>query len=467
VSDIACAMRRWTTLPLRLRLTLVFAACAAATLATVGVFVQTRTASDLLETIDAGLRSRAAILLVDTRTHGPENVNVGAGLIESDEAFAQVLDASGTVVRSSHVVAGAAMVPPEVARTLDDPAFFDRRMPGIDNLARVFAVPVETASGRSVVVVGSSLQDRADQLLQLAVTLAIGTPVALTLISIAGWLLAGAALGPVERMRLEAAAISSSDPESRLTLPAADDEIGRLGATMNAMLDRIQRSVERERRFVDDASHELRTPLSILKAELDLALARPRTADELAAALRSAAAETDHLVRLAEDLLVLARAHDGHLPVRGEGIDLRGLLTTIGERHRPAAAASGVDLSVDAPSVEICVDVARLRQALDDLLDNALRHASAGGSVRLAGIVADGSIRFDVEDSGSGFSADVLSRAFEPFVRGAGETDGDGHRSGLGLAIVRVIAEAHGGSVHAENRQTGGARVSLEVRDLG
>ena len=138
-------------------------------------------------------------------------------------------------------------------------------------------------------------------------------------------------------MRREAAAISSSDPESRLTLPPADDEIQRLGITLNAMLDRVQGSVERERRFVDDASHELRTPLSILKAELELALARPRTSDELTAAIRSASAETDHLVRLAEDLLVLARSHDGRLPVRGETIDLRALLDRIAERHRLAA----------------------------------------------------------------------------------------------------------------------------------
>jgi signal transduction histidine kinase len=268
-------------------------------------------------------------------------------------------------------------------------------------------------------------------------------------------------------MRLEAAAISSSDPESRLTLPAADDEIGRLGATMNAMLDRIQGSVERERRFVDDASHELRTPLSILKAELDLALARPRTPQELTAALRSAASETDHLVRLAEDLLVLARSHDGHLPVRGQRIDLREMLETIGDRHRPAAADANVGLSVDAAPVEVCVDIARVRQALDDLLDNALRHVPAGGSVSVTGVVADGAIRFDVEDSGTGFSVDVLSDAFEPFVRGAGEVDGDDRRSGLGLAIVRVIAEAHGGNARAENLPAGGARVSMIVRDLG
>ena len=460
-------MTRWTKLPLRLRLTLVFAVCTAVTLVTVGVFVYLRTAADLLDTVDAGLRSRAAILVVDARKNGPENVNVGSGLIEPDEAFAQVVDPSGTVVRSNEIVQGIAMLSAEATRSVEAPAFFDRRLPGIDNVTRLLAAPVQTPSGRSVVVVGTSLQDRADQVLQLAVTLAIVTPIAVILISIAGWLLAGGALRPVEQMRREAAAISSSDPESRLTLPAAEDEMRRLGVTMNAMLDRIQGSVERERRFVDDASHELRTPLSILKAELDLALARPRTPEELTAAIRSAAAETDHLVRLAEDLLVLARSHDGHLPVRGQRTELRELLEAIGERHRPAAAQAGVQLSIDAQPLDICVDAARIRQALDDLLDNALRHAPPGGHVGVTGDVRDGAINLVVEDSGTGFSAEVLSRAFEPFVRAPGEGNGERERSGLGLAIVRVIAEAHGGSVRAENMPDGGARVSMVVRDLG
>ncbi len=143
-------MTRWTKLPLRLRLTLVFAVCTAATLGVVGVFVYLRTAADLLDTVDAGLRSRAAILVVDARKNGPENVNVGSGLIEPDEAFAQVLDGSGTVIRSNEIVLAAAMLPADVARSLRAPTFFDRRLPGIDNVTRVLAVPVQTPSGRAV-----------------------------------------------------------------------------------------------------------------------------------------------------------------------------------------------------------------------------------------------------------------------------------------------------------------------------
>ena len=458
-------MTRWTRLPLRLRLALVFAAGTSLVLLAVGVFVYQRSAADLLDTVDAGLRSRAEILVADVRAHGPALADVGARLIERDEAFAQIADASGAVVQTSEIVRGTALLSSDVLDSLTRPTVFDRIVPGIDNTTRVLAVPVSTSTGRAVVVVGSSLQDRADQLLELAVTLGIGTPIALILISLAGWLLAGAVLRPVERMRREAAAISMTDPASRLTLPVADDEILRLGITLNAMLDRIQASIERELRFVDDASHELRTPLSILKAELDLALARPRSAVEMEAALRSASEETDHLVRLAEDLLVLARAHGGRLPVHGERTDVRELLQGIVARHEPRAVAAGVVITVEAPSAQAHVDAARLRQAIDDLLDNAMRHTPRGGRIEVSAERDEGSWRVAVRDTGLGFAPEALDRAFEPFARDGGAQEDDGG-SGLGLAIVRVIAEAHGGSAHVDNVPGGGARVSLVVRDL-
>src|SRR5580765_973263 len=204
-------MRRWTRLPLRLRLALVFAASTLLVLTAVGVFVYQRSAADLLDTVDAGLRSRAEILVADVRAHGSELANVGSNLIERDEAFAQIADASGAVVQSSEIVRNTALLSSDLLTSLRQPALFDRIVPGIDNTTRVFAVPVVTSTGRAVVVVGSSLQDRADQLLQLVATLGVGTPVAVILISLAGWMLAGAALRPVERMRREAAAISATD----------------------------------------------------------------------------------------------------------------------------------------------------------------------------------------------------------------------------------------------------------------
>src|SRR3989442_14000433 len=172
-------MRRWNRLHLRTRLTLIFAAGTAVVLASVAIFTYERTAADLLSANDAGLRSGAEILAADVRQNGPALANVGAELIERDESFEQIADAAGQIVQSSSIVSGKPLLPPTVIRSLRRPQIFDRIIPGIDNVTRVLAVPVETASGPSAVIVGSSLQDRADALLQLAATFAIGGPLAL------------------------------------------------------------------------------------------------------------------------------------------------------------------------------------------------------------------------------------------------------------------------------------------------
>ena len=441
-----------------------FAIGMAAVLGAVGIFVYARTGADLLEANDAGLRSRAEVLAAGIRGGGISVADVGTTLIEPDEAFAQVAGPSGTIEQSSAIVRSTPLLPAATIRSLTHPELFDRQIAGVDNVTRVLAVPLETEAGRSVVLVGSSLQDRRDELLQLAATLAIGGPIALAVICWAGWALVGAALRPVQRMQRESASISTTEQDRRLSLPAADDEISRLGATLNAMLDRIQESFERERRFVENASHELRTPVAILKAELDLSLHRARSQDELRAALTSASEEADHLARLAEDMLVLSRAHGGRLPLHPSSISLPELLEDQARHFEARAAEAGVRVEVRAPQGELRIDRIRLRQALDGLLDNALGHTEPGGTIVLWGERRAGLVRLGVEDTGCGFRPEFLPHAFEPFSRHA--ADGrDG--AGLGLAIVRAIAEAHGGTVRAGNRAVGGASVTIDLPDPG
>lgn len=456
-------MSRWSRMPLRTRLTVAFTAGTAVVLGSVGAFAYTRMASNLLDATDAGIRSRAEILAADVRAHGPSLANVGSELIELDEAFEQVADANGRIVQSSAIVADAPLLPPATIRSVTGPQIFERTIPGIDNTTRVLAVPVQISAGRTVVLVGSSLQDRADELLQLAATFAIGGPIALAVLSLVGWLLAGAALRPVEQMRSEADEISTAATTRRLSTRETDDEISRLGQTLNRMLDRIQSSAEVERRFLDDASHELRMPLAILRSEVDLALSRSRSVDELEAALRSISEETDHLARLADDLLLLSRSRDGKLSIRPESVSLREMLTSACARFEPVAERAGVALEVEAPDVSVSVDPVRLRQALDNLLANAMRHVEPGDVVRVAGRYDDGRIGVVVEDTGPGFENGTLLSAFEPFVRGGDDDEGDRGGAGLGLPIVRAIAEAHGGSAIAENRPDGGARITIEI----
>ncbi len=299
-----------------------------------------------------------------------------------------------------------------------------------------------------MVAVAVTTEDRDDALDSLLAQLLIVGPLCLALASIGGYFLAAAALRPVEAMRREAEAVSAAEPGRRLTLTPANDELRRLGETLNQMLARLETALERERRFVADASHELRTPLAMLRAELDLALRRERTPEELDRAVRSAAEETERLSRLAEDLLVLARAEDGELPVRRETVAASELVDVVAARFRPRADDTGRVIATGAEDgLMLHVDRLRAEQAVGNLVDNALRHGQ-GRILVDARRGGNGTVELHVSDEGPGFPPELVDRAFEPFSRGDAARTGPG--AGLGLAIVDVIARAHGGSAHVD-----------------
>jgi signal transduction histidine kinase len=276
----------------------------------------------------------------------------------------------------------------------------------------------------------------------VVVQLLIGGAAALALSTALGWALAGAALRPVERMRREADAISVSDPERRLSVAAPRDELRALAETLNTMLERLQTSMQTERDFLDRASHELRTPLTVLKVELELALARPRTPAELEAALRASSQEVETLVRLAEDLLVLSRERGGQLPVRKEPIHLDDLLERLATGFAAQARSAEVEIHVQVePGLHLFADPIRLRQAVSNLMVNALQHTPAGGRVDLGARRAGASVSIEVRDSGRGFGVER--------VEGTPGT-------GLGLAIVEAIVRGHGGVVEIDAAAAGG-----------
>jgi signal transduction histidine kinase len=291
--------------------------------------------------------------------------------------------------------------------------------------------------------------DRNEVLAVLLALLLVLGPVALLLATVAGYRLAGAALRPVESMRREAAEISSTTPGRRLPLPEANDEIHRLGETLNEMLERLDAGLRRERRFVGDASHELRTPLSLLRTELELALRRPRPPEELERAIRSALEEVDRLIRLAEDLLVLDRA--GEAALHRAQLEARDVLDAVARRFAARAAEEGRQIETQG-SATFDGDRDRLEQALGSLVDNALVHGS--GVIRLEAAREGDSVTLRVSDEGQGFPSDFLPHAFERFSRAdlARTTAG----AGLGLAIVDAVARAHGGRASAS-----GAAVTL------
>jgi two-component system, OmpR family, sensor kinase len=435
-------------------------------LAAFGAFLYLRFDRDLDASLDRGLRSRADdVAALVRRADSQPTRGRRKPLIEDGESFAQALDARGRVVTGTPQLRGRPVIgPAELRRARRQTITIDRGGPiDTDERTRLLATPVRAGDERFVVVVGASLDDNEESLRNLLVLLLIGGPVALLLASAAGYGLAAAALRPVDAMRRRAAEIHDSQPGRRLPVASADDEISRLGDTLNAMLGRLEEAFERERTFVSDASHELRTPLAILKAELELALRAGRSREELAAALRSAAEETDRLAQLAEDLLVIARSDRGALPVRLSSIEAAELLNDVRARYAGRADEQGRSVEVTAPpDLELTADRLRLQQALGNVLDNALRHG--GGTVRLVALEDDGSVELHVSDEGDGFPEGFLDHAFERFTRGDDGRSRGG--SGLGLAIVEAIARAHHGRAAAANLD-GGADVWIELPTTG
>jgi two-component system OmpR family sensor kinase len=447
-----------TRLPIRLRLTLAFAIAMAAVLAAMGAFVYIRVSDALVSSVDQSLRRQATETAIRLRQ--------GGALAEQDKGegtgLAQLLDPSGHVVRST-APAGAAPLtrPPEEARA----TLKSTRLPGRNDEWRLFAQPIHVEGKPYWLVLGRSLQSRDETLHHLFRGFVIAGPLALLIASLAGYGLAAAALRPVEGMRRRAAAISAQIPGRRLPVPHAVDEISRLAATLNDMLERLEAAFAHEQRFVADASHELRTPLALLRTELELALRRPRSREELETALRSAAEDTERLSRLAEDLLLIARADQGALPLRRERVEPRELLPRVAARLAARMAAHGRELRVNETSTTTALDAdpARLEQALGNLVENSLLHGA--GTITLSAHSRGTLVELHVLDEGSGFTQEFLPRAFDRFSRGD-EARGRGG-TGLGLSIVELVARAHGGSAGARNRPSGGADVWIAVPAVG
>jgi signal transduction histidine kinase len=277
---------------------------------------------------------------------------------------------------------------------------------GIADPSRLFAVPIRSRGHAFVVVVGANLGDKKEALDRLLLLLTLGIPAAIVLASAIGWVVAGAALRPLDA------------------------------------------ALDAERRLIDEASHDLRTPLSVLKAELDLALMRPRDAAELRQTLSAASEQTDHLVRLAEDLLVHARARRGPMAIHREPVELPALCADAAASFR----ALGKSVIVEADDRVVHVDPVLMRQAVRNLLDNAFQHGR-GTDVTLRGSCVDHRVTVSVSDAGPGLPSSLNGRL--------SRLDG----TGLGLSIVAAVAEGHGGSAVAGASPSGGALVMIDVPD--
>jgi two-component system, OmpR family, sensor kinase len=320
---------------------------------------------------------------------------------------------------------------------------------------RYLVAPVETGGrGGGVFAVAIDLSgelDEVNEALQIAAGVSIGV---LILASLLAWAVAGRVLAPLRLLRDTARSIGESDLTRRIPVEG-DDELAGLARTFNEMLDRLEQAFASQKAFISDAGHELRTPITIIRGHLDVMGDDP---DERRETLELVADELDRMGRLVNDLLLLARANRPDF-LEPQTIDLDDLTrelfakaSALAERDwRLASVASG----------RIVADRQRLTQALMNLSQNAVAHTHEGDAVELGSALAPGSVRLWVRDTGPGIPEHEQARIFERFVRLNGSHAGEG--AGLGLAITRAVAEAHGGRVELDSRPGAGARFTVII----
>lgn len=375
-----------------------------------------------------------------------------------EQAAAQIVSSSGSVLASTRNVAGqAAMVDlrpaPNKLVVASGITLEVRRFTSI-NLhldAKFVVAAVRMPGGQSAptVLVAYSLgaADHAVNVLETSLSLTV--PLLALLVGALVWWLTGWALRPVEAIRARVAELSATDLSQRLPAPATTDEVGQLARTMNDLLGRLQAANDRQRQLIADVSHELRNPLAALQAELEVAREHPRTTGR--SMLEASMTEVARMSQLVDDMLTLARIDEGMLRLRPGDVDLDELVLDEAERMR---ARSGLEISTEGVSAaRITGDEAQLRRAVTNLADNARRHARSRTrfAVRRAGQFQ----QLIVEDDGPGVPWYEREHIFERFVRLDAARPHDGTGAGLGLAIVREIVSAHGGSVWVEDAEPG------------
>ncbi|MFT4036957.1 MAG: ATP-binding protein [Thermomicrobiales bacterium] len=471
----------------RTRLTLWYAALLLVVLVAVGVSVDALASNRLQADVDRRLQSTAQDigLVIQQRlatwpfTTEPvrfTDIVPNLGSFASRGLIVQIADPNGEVVRGSEYAPEEPLIPEDKEPT-GDPRIITTTWNGDQMRVVHYPVVVTDRSGArwyiGAVIVGERLNTMYETLRSLRQVLLAASAMGLVLALIAGWAMAGRALRPVDQVTAAAARIAAGDGaaaslSARLPVPPTDDELARLSATFNAMLDRLQATFRAQERFVADASHELRTPLTAIRGNVDVLRrqtrnsTRPMYPEDVAPALDDIRAESDRMRRLLDDLLLMARtdsnAETGLAPLSQTG-PIRVDLIAQDAVRSASAMAQGQRVELEAPRpATITGDADRIRQLIMILLDNALRHTPPAGEVRVAVAAgADGAVRIAVRDSGEGISAEHLPHIFERFYRADGARGRSSGGTGLGLAIARAICSAHGGDISAASSPGNGS----------
>jgi two-component system, OmpR family, sensor kinase len=452
-------------LPIRVRLTAWYAALLAAILVAIGAFVVLQLRTDLQARLDRDVRTNASSIGEGYTAEGDEGFHeIARAALPEPDAAAQVLDRSGRVLVSRGGAAAARpLVPPEVRADalLGGAPLISVTVGGVH--MRASASSLRRRGRRHVLVVAESLEDVDASTRRVLVLLLLAGPAALAATALVGWWLARKALLPVARMTSEAEAIEIDRLHERIAVPRAADELGRLATTLNSMLDRLEAGVADKRRLVADASHELRTPLAVMRAELDVSLRGDGLPDEAREVLESVREEADSMSRTVDNLLTLAQVDERGLGILTTRVELLAAIETAERPLRPLAADKRIRLEVTGEPHEVEADPERLRQALGNLIENAIKFTPRDGEVSVSTWAGKHEVGVTVADDGPGIPEGARARVFDRFYRVDGSRARTAGGSGLGLAICREIARAHGGRVWVEDRAGGGSAFSLAL----
>jgi two-component system OmpR family sensor kinase len=459
-----------SALSLRARLVLGVFVVAAVGLLIADAAVYAALRSSLLERVDRSLdedHRGAERFVFQGGGFGPGGRGPGPG----PGVFVQVRSGSGYILGTSNAPqfpGGEAPAPPNLPDEIDVPesssggpgraVYFTVPATGDDGRFRVRA---SEAPGSNVLIVATSLSDvdaTLDRLLRIEIFVTVGVLLAIVLLGL--WIVR-LGLRPLDAIGRTADLITAGDLSQRVPRAEPRTEVGRLGLALNTMLDRIEASDRRLRRFVADASHELRTPLAAVIAYAELfRRGADRRPDDLARAMDGITRESDRMKELVEDLLLLARLDEGQ-PLERAPVELGELAAEAVETARAVDPSRPLDLRAE-PAV-VLGDRARLRRVLDNLLGNIRSHTPADTPAHVRVSTLNGSAVLEVTDEGPGVAPDDLERVFNRFYRADASRSRESGGVGLGLSIVAAIADAHAGKVSVTSGPERGATFRVEI----
>ncbi|MGB9592761.1 MAG: ATP-binding protein [Anaerolineae bacterium] len=447
--------RVWSKLgTLRVRLTAWYMLLLSLTLALFSGYLYFRTQYSILAQVDSGLRLAAtqATINLDEENGRPTFQNT-----EIARETALRLGQSGFAVR---VISPDGVVWDGIGDFASVPVWLPQTaafatIGGAENRWRIYSQPIELGNGHLVgwLQAAQSLGPMQETLERLLQQILLGLPLVVLTAGLSGFFLASRALRPIDRITRTAQAISASDLTLRIGYRGPADEVGRLATTLDRMLDRLQVAFERERRFTADASHELRTPLTTLKGRIGVTLSRPRSRGEYEDTLRSLEQEVDRLIRLSNDLLLLARLDQGQLRMQPVPVDLSDALNAVVAQMQPLADEKGLTLASEIPQ-NLLVDGNwdHLIRLFLNLLDNAVKYTPRGGRVTVQAEARRKEICVRISDTGPGIAPEHIPHLFERFYRVETARSRDTGGAGLGLAVAYEIARWHGGSLEVASK---------------